>query len=500
MMGWVANSKHSPVSNPNKLPFVKNKEQQYKLYLYSLLFILANAVAMYAESYLFALLPFVFLVILFSFFALDKVIMIIFALIPLSLPFKEFFPSSPVDFYLPTEPLLVGVLFLFISNLAIEKKFDKAILIHPISIVIYIYLGWLIITSITSTMPVVSFKYLLVRIWFIAGFYFLMTQLFKDSRRFDLIPLLYALPMLLVIGYAIYNHQLTGLFDKNAAHFVMRPFYNDHTSYGAALAMLLPVLIGLATHRKYTQNQKLFLWLLVGIFAIATILSYTRAAWLSLFAIFGIWLIIRLKIRPVFIVGVAVILLTVITLSWSDIKIKLSQNKQDSSENISEHLQSMSNIQTDASNLERLNRWNSAFRMFHEKPIFGWGPGTYMFKYASYQMSYEKTIISTNAGDMGNAHSEYIGPLAESGVLGSLTYLLLISTILLYGFKVYRKLEDKEAKTMALAFTLSLMTYFLHGFLNNFLDTDKIAGPFWAFTAGIVALDVYHAAPSSKNN
>ena len=40
--------------------------------------------------------------------------------------------------------------------------------------------------------------------------------------------------------------------------------------------------------------------------------------------------------------------------------------------------------------------------------------------------------------------------------------------------------------------TLSLITYMAHGFLNNFLDTDKLSVPFWGFIAIIVALDVYH--------
>ncbi len=40
--------------------------------------------------------------------------------------------------------------------------------------------------------------------------------------------------------------------------------------------------------------------------------------------------------------------------------------------------------------------------------------------------------------------------------------------------------------------TLGLITYISHGFLNNFLDTDKLSVPFWGFVAIIVALDVYH--------
>ena len=82
----------------------------------------------------------------------------------------------------------------------------------------------------------------------------------------------------------------------------------------------------------------------------------------------------------------------------------------------------MSNITTDASNLERINRWKSALRLFAERPTLGWGPGTYQFEYASYQNYYEKTIISTNSGNKGNAHSEYLSILAESGWPGLLVF------------------------------------------------------------------------------
>jgi hypothetical protein len=37
---------------------------------------------------------------------------------------------------------------------------------------------------------------------------------------------------------------------------------------------------------------------------------------------------------------------------------------------------------------------------------------------------------------------------------------------------------------------LGLVTYYLHGGLNNFLDIDKAAVPFWAFTAVVVLMDL----------
>jgi O-antigen ligase len=170
----------------------------------------------------------------------------------------------------------------------------------------------------------------------------------------------------------------------------------------------------------------------------------------------------------------------------------LEENRQDSAANLAEHAQSITNITTDASNMERINRWKCALRMFKEKPIFGWGPGTYMFEYAPFQFSYDKTIVSTNAGDKGNAHSEYISPLAESGLIGMLSFLLLTVLVIYHAIRTYRRCEDKQLRILLLTSILALVTYFSHGMLNNFLDTDKASVPFWGLIAFIVSVDLYH--------
>ena len=147
-------------------------------------------------------------------------------------------------------------------------------------------------------------------------------------------------------------------------------------------------------------------------------------------------------------------------------------------------------MSTDASNLERINRWNSAIRMFKDRPILGHGPGTYMFLYAPYQKPSEKTIISTNAGNRGNAHSEYLGPMAESGLIGLLTLLYLIYQVVVNAVVYYRDLPTIRHQGLLRVAFLGLITYYLHGFLNNFLDMDKASAPFWGFTAMIAVLAI----------
>ena len=109
--------------------------------------------------------------------------------------------------------------------------------------------------------------------------------------------------------------------------------------------------------------------------------------------------------------------------------------------------------------------------------------------YAPYQFSYEKTIISTNAGTLGNAHSEFLGAMAESGIPGMLSVVFLVFSIFWYGFITYSRLRktDQSKARFVLGLLLGLVTYFVHAFLNNFLDSDKIAVPVWSFVAIIVA-------------
>ena len=131
--------------------------------------------------------------------------------------------------------------------------------------------------------------------------------------------------------------------------------------------------------------------------------------------------------------------------------------------------------------------------------MVGFGPGTYMFLYAPYQKPHEKTIISTNAGDLGNAHSEYIGPLAESGVLGFISIALIVWFSMTTGIRVYYKLEDRNLKIIALMLLMGLITYWTHGFLNNFLDMDKAALPVWGFSAALVVFDRYYQKEKKVN-
>jgi O-antigen ligase len=462
----------------------------YWIYIFSFVFIVLNSYLVIKEFYYLALIPCALALVFMAFFRLDKLMWFIVFSTPLSINLEEL-DIGGIGMYIPTEPLMFGVMLLFFFKLLHEKKFDSKIMKHPITLAILVNLVWIVITSITSEMPVVSFKFLLARVWFVVCFYFIATQLFKVKANYKRFVWAYVISLTGVIAYAIIHLSMYN-FDQKPAHWVMNPFYKDHTSYGAVLAMYFPMLF-IFFNKRNTPTIRIISMFLIGVFAAGIILSYTRAAWVSLAGALVLYFIYKYKIKFRTLLAIGVGCLIALAFSWNTLVINMEKNSQESSDKLSEHVESISNVSSDASNLERLNRWSSAWRMFQARPFFGWGPGTYMFQYAPFQMSNEQTIISTNSGNMGNAHSEYIGPLAESGVFGMLTFLTLVIVVFTRGSLLYHRLPKGELKTVVLLTILSLFTYVTHGLLNNYLDTDKASVPFWGFIAIIVAIDVYHS-------
>lgn len=442
------------------------------------------------EMYWFAAAPLVLGLVYLAIFSLDTILFIIAFATPFAITLND--KSSGPALSMPTEPLMFGVLLLFIFKFIFEGKFDKRILNHPVSIALYFVLGWMLITTITSSYPLVSLKHMVSQLWFIVPFYFLGTQLFRNKKNIKRFIWVYLFSLCCVVIYTIIRHG-ENEWTQKAAHWVMIPFYNDHTAYAAVLALFIPPVIFLWRDKTSLLRERVLSSMAFWVLFVGVVLSYTRAAWLSLVAVIVLYFIFvfKIKFKNVFLIGIAAV---IVFFSVKDeVFMKLEKNRQDSATDFNKHIKSISNISTDASNLERINRWNSALRMWEERPVMGWGPGTYQFNYAPFQKSDEMTIISTNAGDMGNAHSEYIGPLAEQGVPGLTFILVLVGTIIYTGTMIYSTAKNLHTRKFALGILIGLLTYFIHGTLNNFLDTDKLAVPVWAFVAMIVALDVYHS-------
>jgi O-antigen ligase len=481
------------VKSGNK-PRLKSVLKYPWILLLALLFIGLNGYFIYNDNYFLNAIPLVLLIVYIALFYLEGTFLLVAFLTPISVNLEEF-TRGEIGLFLPTEPILAGLLLLLFLKQLKTPFIERYVWRNPIVWSLAFYIVWVFITSITSTSPDVSFKFLFMKLWYILPLILIGSEVFRNQKNIIRFIWLYSLGMTIAITYTLYRHNAYN-FGEAEGHWVMSPFFKDHTIYGASVAMSLFFVLGLLFYKKHIPLIKYILITMLVITATGLYFSYTRGAWLSVVVAVIVWLLIKYKIKFKYLLVFGIVSLSTIYFSWDQIQIQLSKNKAEhTTTNFNERIQSVANITSDASNLERLNRWNAAWEMYKDKPIFGFGPGTYAFEYAPYQDPDMLTIISTNTGKAGNAHSEFIGPLAEMGTFGIIAMILFVSALFYQGITLYNKYptiteNDIQMRRLLLFTILAASTYFFHGLLNNYLDTDKASVPIYGICAIIIALEI----------
>ena len=231
---------------------------------------------------------------------------------------------------------------MLITGLVIVKmlfmgEYDMRLIKHPISIAIYIYLAWMLLTVITSQLPLVSLKQWITRVWFIVPYYFVLGHLFlRDPKNAVRFLWLFVVPLIDSCTYTMVIHSQYG-FTKKTSTWVMFPLFKEHTSYGAVLAMFYPAALYL-TFRKSSWGFNAIAAVLLVILTAATVLSYTRAAWLSLVGAGGVYLVYAFRMSKTVVWSLAGLVLLVAGLNFSYISSKFERNTQDSSDDLNEHI------------------------------------------------------------------------------------------------------------------------------------------------------------------
>jgi O-antigen ligase len=439
-------------------------------------------------SYLIALLlPLTYLLL----FKLQWATFLIVLSIPLS--FKFMLMGMAISF--PAEILagLVAIFFLVFRLFSTEKLSMKFIR-HPLTILVILDLAWLAMASLFSEVPLISMKRVIVRTVYVIVFFFLFSLIFRDFKNITRIWLLYAIGLIIPILSTLYNHSQYE-FIKTVSHIVTHPFYNDHTQYATCIAYVLPVLgLVIATPGYFglKLSHRLSLLPVAALLLAGLVFSWSRAAWLSILAalIFTL-LVVFFRFRLWHFMLITILAGAVIYQYRTDIYQRIEKvDAMSRSEDLEEHMESVVNIRTDPSNLERINRWNCAIRMFLDRPLTGFGPGTYQFVYGKYQITSEMTRISTNHGDRGNSHSEYLTYLSETGAIGFLIFNVLILYTMYTGLRIYRSKGSRRFRWLALALLMGFVTYFVHGLFNSFLDTDKASVLVYGSICALVVMDI----------
>jgi putative inorganic carbon (hco3(-)) transporter len=422
----------------------------------------------------------------------------LFFFIPLSIAVNVIGES---EIQAPTEPIIGMLTLLFLAYFFKLKHELKLFSKNPIFVLLLIELSWMLVCAIFSELQLVSFKYLLVRFSYVITFFVLGLFWLKHEDKPHKFFLLYALGLILPIINGLIFHSKYG-FKQSTSPLMPQPFFNDHTVYGACIAFIIPALIIIIFNAKEMipklGHRSLLIFLLLFLF-LAVYLSFSRAAWLSLGGSLVLYFLIKLKISgKIFITSLIVVgALAIVNLEF--IQKNLLNNKAVSNkEELSQQVLSITNVETDVSNKERVNRWKSAIRMGQAKPVFGFGPRTYKFIYGAFQVREDLTYTSTFNGNKGHAHSDYLSYLAETGYPGFIIHILLYLTILYQSLNTIKKSLSKQNKNIALMALLGIFTYIIHGLFNSFMEEEKMASLVYMSMAMLVYVSEKEKAMNNK--
>lgn len=133
------------------------------------------------ESFYPLAIPAIAILIYFSIVDFRNIFFFLLACIPLS---TEFYFPNGYGTDLPTEPLTIGLMLVYwlfaLKNGVILR--GGAFFRHPITLLILLHFGWILITTINSENVFLSIKFLLAKTWYIVTFYFLAGLILQKQK------------------------------------------------------------------------------------------------------------------------------------------------------------------------------------------------------------------------------------------------------------------------------------------------------------------------------
>lgn len=457
---------------------------------FSVLIVLSLLTGIAGAWYFLAAVPALVLVIFLTLVDIRAVFTLLLICIPLS---TELQLTNGLGLDLPTEPLMVGLML--VSLLLLLRKgpwLDKSPIIHPVSLLLFLHIGWIAISAFLSHQPIVSFKFLAGKIWYVVPFFFLAMRMLKTEKDIKRFFWAVFLPLLLTILVVTARHAAQG-FTFAEIHWVLSPFYRNHVSYAAIIVLFTPFVWFVRQWYPKGSRARWLITLSLPILLIAIQLSYTRAAYVSVVAAIGAYYVIRWRLTKwalALVVAGSIAGLAYMVMDNRYLDYAPNYETTVTHKDFNNLLQATYQME-DISTMERLYRWVAGFNMTAAEPLFGFGPGNFYFFYKSYTVTSFTTYVSDNPERSG-IHNYYLMTLVEQGIVGLLIYLALVFYALIRGEAIYANAKSQRDKQIVMMAMLCIIIISVMQLINDLVETDKVGPFFFMSLAILVNLDLKH--------
>ena len=241
--------------------------------------------------------------------------------------------------------------------------------------------------------------------------------------------------------------------------------YVNHNHYAGLMEMLAPFPLVAALRRKL-RVEKRALWGFAAFLMVASIfLSGSRGGMFSItieIAVLAAIFFRQNRNRATTLAAVSALVLFLGFLFWFG------------SEQMTQRLASLG--QTTISTDTRIRIYQDSLRMFAERPVLGWGLGTFALVYPHYRSFYSDEVVNA-------AHNDYLQFLAETGVVGFAAILWFLAGLLRAGSRDLRSWIRRPGVGSRAAAFLGALGIMCHSFTDFNLQIPGNAMMFFALCA-----------------
>ncbi|PLS17831.1 polymerase [Bacillus sp. M6-12] len=300
----------------------------------------------------------------------------------------------------------------------------------------------------------------------------------------------------------VFNFSLNkaGLYALEEAKGRVDSTLTNPNYYSSFVNFVIPILLLFAVVYFKDKKTQLLFFAFYSIYVINLILTYTRAAWVTMFCAFILIILIMPKkffknfIKPHILVAF-VLLLTV--LYWMpDVQSRTNSaiyaiekllpdtpGSPDKGGDADENPEGEEEPEDEPEKDETTNRavvsritlWKTGWVMFKDNPILGVGMGNYYVRYKDFVEKYPELDIGHEAYSV---HNSYLKVAAETGIIGILSFLSFYVVYFLYLARLYFR-QNLLGQVVAAGVFVGSVTFMVQNLSNNLIFIPQLNIIFW---------------------
>jgi len=308
---------------------------------------------------------------------------------------------------------------------------------------------------------------------------FLLTQVLRRAQEIVRLAIVVAVFGFVVAFFAVIqdlssNGRIYWLRLPRSGGWIYGPYVN-HNHFAGLMEMLFPIPLAMCLSRRLDKIQKAWLAVAAAFMASTIVLCGSRGGVIALavqLAVASIFVALPRKSPKVALAlgaGLAVAGLWILLVGGTTVTDRLSTFHTEA--------------HTELSNGLRLTVLHDCFHMFKDRPIFGFGLGTFPSAYPPYQGFFSNIFVN-------EAHNDYAQLLVETGLVG---LAIAVWYVVLLFQAAWRKLKSGKLGVnggLALAASLGCVGILVHSFFDFNLQVASNAAWFYVLASLVAAPSV----------